>query len=330
MQAVILAAGKSTRTHPLTLTRPKPLLRAANKTLLEHNLENLSGIADEAIIVIGYRKDMIKKYIGSKYKGMKIKYAEQRRQLGTGNALLEVEKYVKGDFVLLYGDDIYSKRDFKNILRNKYSILVRKVENPSAFGVVIEKNNILTGIIEKPKKFVSNLVSTGLYRLDKGIFSMIKKLKKSKRGEYELTDAIENLAEKEKIYCVMSKDWLPICYPRDLLKADKSLRKTKNFMGKNSKISGNVNNSSIGNSCIIGGIVKNSIIMDGSIIDENSVVEDSVIGENVHFSGRTISKKSVGAIIGDNCELVNVKIMPMVKINPFSRIKNKAIMHDVK
>ena len=61
MQAVILAAGKSTRTYPLTLTRPKPLLKVANKTLLEHNLDNLVGIVDEVIIVVGYKKKLNKK-----------------------------------------------------------------------------------------------------------------------------------------------------------------------------------------------------------------------------------------------------------------------------
>ena len=71
MQAVILAAGKSTRTYPLTLTKPKPLLKVANKTLLEHNLENLNNIVDEAIIIVGYRKNLIKKHIGNKYKNIR-------------------------------------------------------------------------------------------------------------------------------------------------------------------------------------------------------------------------------------------------------------------
>ena len=63
MQAVILAAGSSTRTYPLTLTRPKPLLKAANKTILECNLEALKGTAEEIILVVGYKKDMIKNFI---------------------------------------------------------------------------------------------------------------------------------------------------------------------------------------------------------------------------------------------------------------------------
>ena len=68
MQALILAAGKSTRTYPLTLTRPKPMLKAANKTLLEWNLDALQNIVSEAVIVVGYKQDMIRKHIGKNTK----------------------------------------------------------------------------------------------------------------------------------------------------------------------------------------------------------------------------------------------------------------------
>ena len=87
MQAVILAAGKSTRTYPLTLTRPKALLTVANKTILEHNLEQMSGIIDEAIIVVGYKKEMIINKFGENFGKISIKYIEQKEQLGTGHAL---------------------------------------------------------------------------------------------------------------------------------------------------------------------------------------------------------------------------------------------------
>src|SRR3989338_2486241 len=183
MQAVILAAGKSTRTYPLTLTRPKPLLKIANRTLLEHNLDSLNYFVSEVIIVVGYKKELIKKYVGNKYKNLKIRYVEQKRQSGTGNALLVAEKCIKNEFISLYGDDIYSKEDFKNILKNKYSILTSKVERQELFGVIVEKNNILVDLIEKPQKFFSNLVNAGLYKLDKKFFTVLKKLGKSKRDE---------------------------------------------------------------------------------------------------------------------------------------------------
>ncbi|MBI2102039.1 NTP transferase domain-containing protein [Candidatus Woesearchaeota archaeon] len=322
MQAVILAAGKSTRTYPLTLTRPKPLLKAANRTLLEHNLDNLNGIVDEAILVVGYKKGMIKKHIGNKYKNIKIRYIEQKSQLGTGNALLMAEKHIKGSFISLHGDDIYSGHDFKNAAKRKYSILTARVKNPKSFGVIIQKNNILTELIEKPQRFVSDLANTGLYKLDKGIFVLLKKLIKSKRNEYELTDAIRQLARQEKVYCVKSGGWIPVGYPSDLLKADKALRKSKNSIGNNARISGIARNSSIGNGCIIEGNVRNSIVMDGAIIDKGSVVENSIIGQNAHLSGRILN-----SVVADNAELKNV-VVKNCKIWPNKAIQNKIVEKD--
>lgn len=344
MQALILAAGKSTRTYPLTLTKPKPLLKVANKTLLEHNLESLKDFVSEVIIVVGYKKELIKKYIGNKYKNLKIRYVEQKQQLGTANAVSVAEPYIKDRFVLLMGDDIYSKEDIKNCIKHKYSILTTRVKNPQDFGVIIEKNGILADFIEKPKKFVSHFVSTAFYVLDKKIFRYIKQIKKSERSEFELPDAVKLLAKKQKIFCVKSKKWFPIAYAWDLLKADRILRKNKNIIGKGSKIYGNVKNSSIGNKCIIRGVVKNSIIMDKAFIDKDSVVEDSVIGENVYFKGKIFAKNNafsmiknkkinadrLGAIIGDNSKLVNVKIKAGCKISPGKVISNKTIIHDIK
>ena len=334
MQAVILAAGKSTRTHPLTITKPKPLLKAANKTLLEHNLENLIGFVSEAIIVVGYKKNLIKKHIGDNYKNIKITYVEQKKQLGTAHAVLMAEPHIKGRFVLMMGDDIYSKEDINNCIKHEYAILVTRVKYPKNFGVVAEKNGILVDFVEKPKKFVSDLASTAFYSLGKKIFDCIKQIKKSERNEYEMPDAVKLLAKNHNVYCIKSKKWFPIVYAWDLLKADKMLRKNKNIIGNGSKIYGNVQNSSIGNNCIIKGNVKNSIIMDKTIIDKNSAVEDSVVGENVHFKGRILAKSNaysvikgkkikvhrLGAIIGDNVNARDVVINAGCKIWPNKKI----------
>ena len=162
MQAVILAAGKSTRAYPLTLTRPKPLLKAANKTILNHNLDSLIGIADEAILIVGYKKEMIKKQFGNKYKNIKLKYVEQKEQLGTGHAATLAEPYIRDKFILMAGDDIYSRNDIKNCIKYQYSILTSTTKSPKNFGVIIQKNGILTDFVEKPKKFVSNAINTSL------------------------------------------------------------------------------------------------------------------------------------------------------------------------
>ncbi|MCH8328953.1 MAG: hypothetical protein IIB81_01005 [Nanoarchaeota archaeon] len=170
---------------------------------------------------------MIKEFIQKKYPQLKIKFIEQEEQLGTGHAVSILEKHIKNRFILLMGDNIYTKEDVNKITKYQYAILVKKVKNPEFFGVVREENNILTDIIEKPKKFISDLINCALYSLDKKIFNALETIKKSERGEYELTDALKYLSKKENIRCVKSHFCLMISYPQDLLLAEQELRKNK-------------------------------------------------------------------------------------------------------
>ena len=81
MKAVIMAAGQSTRTFPLTLTRPKPLLPIMNRPLLAHSLDALDGVVDEVFLVVNYKKEQIEAAFGSNYGGMPIRYIEQHEPL---------------------------------------------------------------------------------------------------------------------------------------------------------------------------------------------------------------------------------------------------------
>lgn len=322
MQAVILAAGKSTRTYPLTISKPKPLLRIGNKSLLEYNLDQLNGLVKEVILIVGFKANSIKKELKNKYKKLKISYALQKPQLGTGHALSVVKRKIKDRFIVLMGDDLYSRKDIKKCVKHKYSVLAQKVKNPKRFGIYTVKNGYVTDLVEKPKKPASNLANTALYVLDKNIFNELKKVKRSKRGEYELTDAVKALAKKEKVKCITATKWIPVGYPWNLFDVKKLFK---------------IKNNSIGKNCKIKGKVINSIIMDNSIIEKGSIVKDSIIGENVHFKGKINSKVNavsiikgkkikvpkLGAIIGDKVKADNVIIQPGVKIWPNKNIKGK-------
>ncbi len=327
-QAVILAAGKSTRTWPLTLTKPKPLLKVMNREIIRHNLDALQGLVDEVIVIVGFKKEMIIDEIGHKQGKLPIQYTEQKSQLGTGHALKQVEKLIKDRFLVIGGDDIFSKKDIKSCLKHKYAVLGCKVENPSRFGIFVLNNKEVKKVVEKPKNFVSDLANTGLYVFDKAVFS--HKLRKSQRGEYEIVDYINMLVKKEKVVLEEVKGrWLSVGYPWDLLTANNDLVSTirsvthgeieKNVtihgklkVGKSTKIlsgtyiEGNVvigdnckigpncyvrGNTSIGNNCHIGHAVeiKNSIIMDKAKVPHLSYIGDSVIGENSNLGAGTIT-----------------------------------------
>src|SRR3989338_4448522 len=151
MKAVILAAGKSTRFHPLTVNRSKFMLPVANKALLEHNLHQLllTKAVDEAVIVVGFGSEQVMTKFGNSYGKMKLAYAFQVEQLGTGHALLQAEKFVAKEkkFLVMVGDDLYGSSDIKKCLKHDSSILAKKVQNISSFGKVIAEKGQLRQIV---------------------------------------------------------------------------------------------------------------------------------------------------------------------------------------
>lgn len=322
MQAVILAAGKSTRTYPITITTPKPLLKILDKTLIEHSLDQLAGIVEEVIIVVGYKKEQIIDYLGEDYKGIKLKYAEQKQQRGTAHALLAAQEFIDNKFLLLNGDDLYSKLDIEKLLEHDYGMLAKKTDNPSKFGVLLlEQEDYLKKIVEKPKEFVSDLVNIGCFILDKEIFKVIEKLDKSERGEYELTDAVTLL---DKVKVVEAHYWLPIAYWWNYLEANVFMlnqlkRDIKGDIEKNVTVKGvlvlgegSVIKSGtyiegpvfIGKNCEIGPnayLRKDTIIMDNvrtraEIID--AVLMDNVTAKHESYLGHCVIGKNVNIAYG--------------------------------
>ncbi len=330
LKAVLMAAGKSTRTYPLTLTRPKPLLKVANKFILQHNLEQLkeTGLFDEFIIIIGYKGDMIKKQFGKEFEGIKITYIEQKEQLGTGHALMTAKDAVgNSEFIIMNGDDIFFAGDIKKLAGEKYAVLVKKVKNPSDYGVYIVEKGFAKKIVEKPEEFVSDIANIGCYKMDKKVFGF--KAEKSKRGELEIVDFVSELMRTDKLRCIEAENWFPIGYPWDLLAANefllsrikKDIRgeieqnvtiKGEVAIGKGTIIKSNVYiegpvmigehctigpnaylrpSTSIGNNCKIGHEVeiKNCIIMDNSSVPHLSYIGDSILGENVNLGAGTVT-----------------------------------------
>jgi len=302
IKAVILAGGNGVRMNPLTLTRPKPLMKVVNKTIIEHNLDQLIGIAKEVLIVIGYKGDMIRSLIGEKYNGIKIRYVVQENQLGTGDAAKKTSEFLDGKFLLLNGDDLYFKEDIKKCLKKFPSILLGKVKNPSSFGVAECYENFVKSFTEKPDNpNQDSLVNTGLYFLDNSIFDF--EIEKSSRGEYEFTDYIRAFITRQRLYFQTTEKWIPVSYPWNLLEANELILKTikKEINGKIEK----------------GVIIKDNIVIEkGAYIKSGTYIEGSVyiksnaiIGPNAYIRGNTVIGKNsrIGAgveiknsIIGDN------------------------------
>ncbi len=222
MQAVIMAAGQSTRTYPLTLTRPKPLLKIANKPILEHQLDALQGLVDEVALIVWYRKDMIEQHFGTSYKGIPITYIYQTEQLGTGHAILQCKDFVKGPFIAMNGDDLYDPADLTQLAAIEQGALAKHVDDPRLYGIFeISADGMAKRIVEKPKVVFSHLANVGVYKFQKDIFEILAQTQKSERGEIEITSAVQILIERGAFRVIDMKGyWLPIGYPWHLLTAN--------------------------------------------------------------------------------------------------------------
>jgi NDP-sugar pyrophosphorylase family protein len=225
MQCVILAAGKGTRLRPLTENTPKPLIKVAGKPLLDHIVEALPSAVDKLIIVTGYLEDQIKDYCGEEFHGRKVAYVHQDEQKGTAHALwlCKEELMGRGRFLFMFADDLHGAQDIARATSFSRSMLTLSTDTPEKFGIVVRHpDGTLAEMIEKPDHPPSNLASTGVMVLDDNIFKFDPYAKETK-GEYYLTDVIQEYAKEYPIAVVEQSFWLPIGYPEDIEKAEKRL-----------------------------------------------------------------------------------------------------------
>ena len=207
-KAVLLAAGRGTRMREMTADLPKPMLEVRGKPVLQHIVEGLrdAGVA-HFLIIVGYRADAVQNFFGdgSRYK-IEIQYATQVTQDGTGRVVELAKNFVSdAPFVLGYGDILVAPENYKRIvdLGNEIEAIVSvtRGEDVSKGGAVFVNERMqLVDLREKtkPGEATSPWYNAGLYAFRPSIFEFTSKLKPSPRGEYELTDAIRELAQSGK------------------------------------------------------------------------------------------------------------------------------------
>jgi UDP-N-acetylglucosamine diphosphorylase / glucose-1-phosphate thymidylyltransferase / UDP-N-acetylgalactosamine diphosphorylase / glucosamine-1-phosphate N-acetyltransferase / galactosamine-1-phosphate N-acetyltransferase len=214
MKAVILAAGKGTRMRELTSDLPKPMLKVWGKPILEHIITGLigAGIRDY-FVVTGYRADVVEGHFGDGARwGVNIRYGRQEVQDGTGKAP-EVAKQFAGadDFLLTYGDILVKGETYARMVARfaeaAFSglLTVTRGADVAKGGIAIfDKEFCLKKLVEKPSPQDLEALrqggdlrpgdpywyNAGIYIFRPLLFEYTAKLKKSPRGEYELTDAI--------------------------------------------------------------------------------------------------------------------------------------------
>ena len=209
-KGIILAGGTGTRMSPLTKAVNKQLLPIYDKPLIYYPLSvlMLSDIRDILIIVNKGQLSQFKKILpNGNNLGIKITYAEQKYPRGLPDAFIIGRKFIgESNVALILGDNFFYGQSLTKKLRecvklNKgATVILHPVSNPSSYGVAnINKKNKITRIIEKPKKFFSNLAVTGLYFFDNNVVNYSKSLKPSKRKEIEIVDLLNKYKKKNKL-----------------------------------------------------------------------------------------------------------------------------------
>lgn len=200
--AVILAAGRGTRMRHLTEDRPKPMLHVHGRPVLEHIVAGLraAGVRD-AVIIVGYLKEVVSDWFGDGSRlGMRIRYVEQTVQDGTGRAPLLARPLVGvRSFFLTYGDILVPSAVYAGMLadalagRGEGILAVKEAEDVTqGAAVILDDGGRVQDVIEKPPPGTvdSPWYNAGIYLFPPALFAAADGLRKSPRGEYELTDAI--------------------------------------------------------------------------------------------------------------------------------------------
>ncbi len=201
-------AGRGSRLRPHTLTIPKPLIPIAGKPIVHRLVEDIAGVINQKIDEIAF---IIHKDFGKKVEEDLVAIAEklgskgticyQNEALGTAHAIMCAKESMTGPIVVAYADTLF-RADFTLDTTADSVIWVKQVEDPSAFGVVqLNENNQIVDFVEKPKEFVSDLAIIGIYYFKSGetLRSELQYLLDNnvvKGGEYQLTDALENMKQK--------------------------------------------------------------------------------------------------------------------------------------
>jgi glucose-1-phosphate thymidylyltransferase len=351
MKAIILCAGLGTRLRPLTFSIAKHLIPVGNKPVLFFAIENLVevGVREIGMIVSKESRPIIEAAVGDGARwGVRISYIEQPQPKGLAHAAQCAESFVGNDsFIMYLGDNLIPEGMGEGIRRFESSfadalVMLKEVEDPSAFGIAQLEGDRIVKLIEKPKNPTSNLAIVGGYVFRPSIFESIRQIKPSWRNEYEITDALQNLIDRQLkvVPYVLTSWWKDTGKPEDILDANRVILETiastrGGSVDAASTVEGTVQiaasaevvrsqiegpaiigagariidsyvgpYSSIGDGVeIIRSRVEDSVLMEGTKVEDLSgPLTRSLVGRKVKLHGG-MGGPAVRLLVGDLCEI---------------------------
>lgn len=326
MKIIVPMAGMGKRMRPHTLTIPKPLIPVAGKPIVQQLVENIAKVSDEAIEEIAYIigdfgeavENQLKEIAGKLNANCSIYY--QHEPLGTAHAIQCAADSLSGNVVVAFADTLF-KADFKLNPNPDATIWVQKVQNPEAFGVVkLNNEGQITDFVEKPKDFVSDLAIIGIYYFKHGekLRDAIQYLLDNKitgNGEYQLTDALENM-KNDGLNFVPGEveEWMDCGNKNATVHTNQRML---HYLKDEHLISETVS-------------TKNALIIPPCYIGKNVKLENAVVGPYVSLGDNTQIKHSVitNSIVQSEARISN-KIIDNSMIGNFAELHGKPEDHSI-
>ncbi len=308
MKIIVPMAGIGSRLRPHTLTIPKPLTLLAGKPIVQRLVEDIVKVVDQKVdeiaFVIGpsFPKDTEEKLMHiAKSLDAVGKVFVQEQALGTAHAIQCAKESLNGPCVVAFADTLF-KADFTLDSNTDGAIWVKQVDEPSAYGVVKLKDDIITDFVEKPQEFVSDLAIIGIYYFNKGeiLRDEIQYLLDNditEKGEFQLTNALENMKQNGmKFVPGTVSEWMDCGNKYITVETNGRVLQFAQKEGQN-LVSDNV-------------VLENSKIIEPCYIGENVVLKNTTIGPNVSLGDGSLVENSTinNSLIQTNTTIKNAKL----------------------
>ncbi|HET6428520.1 MAG TPA: glucose-1-phosphate thymidylyltransferase [Phycisphaerae bacterium] len=317
MKGLILSGGKGTRLRPLTYTRAKQLIPIANKPNLFYVVEDLvsAGITDIGVIISPETGQEIRDALGSGDRwGARFTFVVQDEPKGLAHAVQTARDYLGEEpFVMYLGDNLLSGGIAH--LVDEYAaggadsiVLLTPVDNPRQFGVAeLDEKGKVVRLVEKPDNPPSNLALVGVYLFSPAIHGVIADLRPSRRGEYEITDAIQGLIDRGmRVTSHQVRGWWKDTgKPEDLLEANRLV------LGQIARaIAGELVDAEVTGEVIVeaGARVVRSEVRGPAHIAAGALIEDAYVGPytSIGAGARIVASQVEYSIVLDGAELRNL------------------------
>lgn len=311
VSAVVLAAGEGERLRPLTYRRPKPLLPAGNRPIIDHVLDTLiaAGV-DDICLVVGYEGARVQNHVGSTYRSASIEYVQQETQLGSGHALLQAERIIDGSFVVVYGDQIVESSHVKSVIEahddgdSPATLAVLDDSRAQAYdGVEVENDAVIDVAIGPPVPSNYGL-NAGVYAFEPSVFEALRATR-TEDGTRTIPRTIDMMVGRGDHVRAVETDglWVDANYPWDLLTVARQLFEHEVLTETDEQIPESAT-------------VHESAVLRGAVaIDEDVVVGPGVVlgpnvclGQNATVEANTVVENTVidaDARVGPNTTLID-------------------------